>query len=379
MIHIRNHGRRNEQGVVSLLTVMFFMIFISLIVMGFVTIVVADQRQTTDNDLSASALAAARSGVEDGKRVLLYCQTNPSAACDAAINSQDNCKAFISGTPAYGLATSLDVPLGANGEGVTGGANATAYQQYFTCLTIQTKTPSLKTPLNADSDYIQRIKTVSQFKKLKITWSGDGNYLQRVSGVAGWPTQASWNSSGFMPVIQFQTIPYSSLTDLNAVESQAKTVYIVPCNNMCVSLTDIGALDIRSGAGDLRVPGAGAPITYAQCSQSAGFYTCSATLSGYDSSLWQYYVRATLLYASSTTLELSALDQNDVVVNLDNVQPWIDVTGRANDVFRRVRTEVAYKPTVPLPEQALDSAAPICKVMRVTNIAISSIYSCPAP
>jgi Tfp pilus assembly protein PilX len=158
-----------EEGVVSLLTVIFFMIFISIIVVGFTTIVVADQRQTVDNDLSASALAAARSGVEDGKRILLYCLANPSAAGCATATTSHDCDTFKSPNAAYTLATSvLNIPLNANGEGATGGA--TAYQQYYTCLTVQTKTDTLKTTLNAGSDYIQQLKTVSAFADLNVTW-----------------------------------------------------------------------------------------------------------------------------------------------------------------------------------------------------------------
>ena len=63
--------RRHHQqsGMVSILVVMFFMIFMSLLIVGFVKIMSDEQRQATDNDLSASALAAAQSGVEDGKRI----------------------------------------------------------------------------------------------------------------------------------------------------------------------------------------------------------------------------------------------------------------------------------------------------------------------
>lgn len=373
------NNRKSEQGVVSLLTVIFFMIFISLITVGFISIVIADQRQTIDNDLSASALAAARSGVEDGKRMLLYCTTiNPGApGCTEALNSQDNCNAFnaASGAAAYSLATSLSVPVNTSGEGVTGGASASPYQQYFTCLTIQTKTPYITTPLNSDSDVIKPLKTVAPFTKLKVSWSGVGSYLQRGSSLAGWPTLSAWNSARYMPVIQLQTIPYTNLADLNSLEAGTRTTYIVPCDATCVlPSTDINLIDWRSAAGELRV--GNAPITYAACTVLGSTYNCSTTLTGYNSTPpQQYYVRVSLLYATSTTLTLSALDNNGVV-NFDGVQPWIDVTGRTNDVFKRVRSEVGYQPVNPIPTNALTSAAPICKDMTVTNEALSSSYDC---
>jgi hypothetical protein len=98
-------------------------------------------------------------------------------------------------------------------------------------------------------------------------------------------------------------------------------------------------------------------------------------LSGFDSTTFQYYVRASLLYADSTTLKMSAYDGSSPV-NFANVQPWIDVTGRTSDVFKRVRAEVSYQPTVPLPKNVIDSAAPICKNMTVTDDPASSTYNC---
>lgn len=371
-------SRKGERGVVSLLTVIFFMIFISLIAVAFTSIVVADQRQTLDNDLSASALAAARSGVEDGKRLILYCTTiNPGASgCAEALNSQDNCNAFdaTAGPAAHALATSLAVPVNSNGEGVTGGASASAYQQYFTCLTIQKATPSITMPLNAGSDVIKPLKTVSPFTKLQVSWSGEGNYAQRGSVFDGWPTVSDWNSAHYMPVLQVQTIPYSSLANLDAVEAGTRTVYLLPCDGTCIlPSNNINILDARSPAGELRI--GTSPVLPVACSVLGNSYTCSTTLTGYDSSTQQYYVRVSLLYSTTTTLTLSALDNNGTV-NFDGVQPWIDVTGRTNDVFKRVRTQVGYVPANPLPTDALTSAAPICKDMTVTNQAPSSSYDC---
>lgn len=381
MINTATARRWGERGVVSLLTVIFFMVFISLIVMGFITIVIADQRQATDNDLSASALAAARSGVEDGKRLLIYCQSHTAdSRCASALNSQNNCNAFNPGTQAYDLAkNTLAIPIGSDGEGATGGA--TSYEQYFTCLTIQTSTPSLSAPLSSDSDYIQHIQTVSQFTQLKISWSGEGSYMNRSGAVAGWPTLSSWNSSAYMPVLRFQTIPYTNVTDLNGNEARSRTVFIVPCSGgVCPSTsTDINVLDTRTDVattgGQRLVPGQN-PIRYASCTTLGISYDCSVTLTGYDSNTWQYYIRASVLYAGTTTMTLSALDSGGAVVELDNVQPWIDVTGRTSDVFKRVRAEVSYQPTVPLPSYALDSAAPICKKLTVTDSAASSSYDC---
>lgn len=376
--------RTKEQGVVSLLTVMFFMVFISLIVMGFISIVVADQRQTTDNDLSASALAAARSGIEDGKRILLYCASHPGADCDAALSSQDNCNAFNT-SPANSVATALKIDINANGEGMTGGSAASAYQQYFTCLTIQKDTQWLSAPLASGKDFIQRLDTTpASFDSLTVSWSGPGTFVSRSAGVGGWPVYDEWKDtaspfSPYIPVIRFQTIAYpsSGVLDLDAIEANSRTFFIVPCNG-AATCSPVGgnsnSLDLRdaydsSGNAGLRsTPTPTPPIIYSSpCDVTTANYTCSVSLSGYDSSgSTRYYVRASVLYASSTTLKITP-SSGGAAVRFDGVQPQIDVTGRTSDVFKRVRAEVSYQPTVTLPTYALDSAAPICKKMTVID------------
>lgn len=383
----------DERGVVALMTVMFFMIFISLIVMGFITLVVDDQRQTTDNDLSASALAAARGGVEEGKRILLYCsklkQTDPVAystsECDEALNSQDKCDVFM--TDAAALVTTLSLPINPiTGEGVTGGLTATDYQQYFTCMTIQTQTPNVSMVLTKDSDYIQALKTVSPFTKLKVSWSGDGMYNIRTGTLPEWPRLSAWDADTYMPVIQLQFIPYTATTagfsDLNAIEQGSKTVYIVPCDSagFCTPTEkNVFSLDVRDPViGKAR--STPVPITYANCTTSGiSSYSCSVMLSGFNGGnpgAIQYYTRAKILYGEQANLELAPQDATGPV-SFDNIQPWIDVTGRTNDVFRRIRSRVSYAaPNLPLPQNALDTAAPVCKDMTVTSSAASSTYNC---
>ena len=368
------------------------MIFISIIVTGYMTLVINDQRQTSDNELSASALAAARSGVEEGKRIIIYCQNHTADPnCSSALlNSADNCDVFKSGNPGANLAPTLQIPIDpTTGQGATAGADQ--YQQYFTCLTIQQDTPYTTATVNQDSSYIQRLKTTQPFNQLVVSWSGKGTYANRTT-VNGWTPLTSWKdtTSGnpYAPVIELQIIPYA-LTDfanLDGLEQQTRTVYIAPCTLVgevlppsCITSQTAAVLDQRGAAGSLR--SGSVPIMYGGCttSGSAG-YECVATLTGFNgggpSSAQQYYVRASVLYAASTTLKLSPLDSSSNSVLFNNVQPWIDVTGRTNDVFKRVRAQVSYTQSTGLPRYSVDSAAPVCKDMTVTNDAASSTYNC---
>lgn len=368
-----NQRTNRESGVVSLMSVLFFMIFMMIITVGFINIVISEQKQSLDNDLSNSALAAAQSGVEEAKRILLYCHGNSDASCATILDSQDKCEAFKDS----GIATDLSIDE-SDGQGVVGGNSASSYSQYYTCLTIQTKTPFASGKMTADKDYILKLDTILGMDRLKVSWSGSSN-LTGVSDLINWPKYNNWVSA---PVMQIQLIPYNNalLGDLNSLEKGTKTVYAVPCvdggmvnvETCNTSDKDINSLDTRMDAGRYR--STSAPVTHAVCTSGSG-YLCSVTLGGLDPAM-KYYMRASLVYATNTDIEVRPLSgTSDAMLN--NVQPWIDVTGRTGDVFRRVRAQVSYGDNLDLPRHALDSAAPICKRMTITDKPETTIYQCP--
>ncbi len=254
-------------------------------------------------------------------------------------------------------------------------------------MTIQTKTPYVSTTLTKDKEYIQSLTTVAPFSNLKVSWSGDGEYNVRSGTLSEWPTRGAWGAAAYMPVIQLQVIPYDAtaagFADLNAIEQRSKTVYIVPCDGAggCATASkDINILDVRDLViGKVRI--SGAPITYATCTASGiTSYSCSATLAGFiggGPGGTQYYTRARIIYGEQANLQLATQDASGTSVSFDNVQPWIDVTGRTNDVFRRISAQVSYAvSSTSLPQDALNSAAPVCKNMTVSSNAISSTYNC---
>jgi Tfp pilus assembly protein PilX len=72
------YKKQQERGVVSLFTVMFFTILVTVLTVGFVRIMINERRQSTDEDLTTRAYYAAESGVEDAKRALQQYYPNPT-------------------------------------------------------------------------------------------------------------------------------------------------------------------------------------------------------------------------------------------------------------------------------------------------------------
>ena len=63
-------GKKDQQtGVVSIFAVIFSALIMSILTVSFIRLMVVDQKQASDNDLSQSAYDAALAGVEDAKGV----------------------------------------------------------------------------------------------------------------------------------------------------------------------------------------------------------------------------------------------------------------------------------------------------------------------
>lgn len=379
-----------EAGLVSILIVIFFMIFISLIVVAFMTIVSDDNRQSLDNDLSQSALSAARSGVEEGKRILLYCERSPSPVeCTDSVLNSAQCDIFTT-SEGQSIANVLSIPYRANGEVSVGGNDA--YEQYLTCLTIRRDTPSITGTATREYDYVVKLRTAGAYDSLKVSWGrNEGAYSMPTGPVGNWTSFTNWRdgSTARPSVLRVQLIPYSE-TDfdlaspdaLDELEKASRTIFIAPCraasppSGCTITSKDINTVDMRPATTGVR-RSTQVPLTYGLCSGTSN-YSCTVTLTGFAPSTTAgktYYARVSLIYGQSADVSFSAQSAG-TTVNFANVQPWIDVTGRANDVFRRVRAQVSHDSGISLPKYVIDSAAPICKDMATTNAATTSQLNC---
>lgn len=375
----------SQSGVVSIFTVIFFMIFISIIVVGFIKVVTDEQRQATDNDLSSSALASAQSGAEDGKRILLYCnaQSGPTkATCDAALASTA-CDAVTSRNTLTGP---LDIDVDrANGrqEGIV--STNPAYEQRYTCMTIATKTNSVEDIAveNGTSELIP-LSGVGNFDTVQFSWhaTADDRDKKPTVFVSGnlLPSQPDWKdaSSGdrYPAAMRLEFIAYQkNALKLDNLDNDSRTLLLLPGRNSSPSVGTIAvSADTRTVDPNDRVIAA-APIL-ARCDPLKQYAcTMAVSLSGLPSTAsHSYFLRVSAIYGSAYIK--AELKNNGSIVQFDGVQPVIDVTGRANDVFRRIQTRVQYESQYFLPQYALESGARICKNMLVTDQNATSSDGC---
>lgn len=383
---MRGMGHREKQrGAVSLLVVVFAAMLMVVITISFVKLMIQDQSEASQTDLSQSAYDAAQAGVEDAKRLLLANQKDPSAY---PISSTPTCDMVANGLGLTTTATGVSVQT--NNEKAAGGNN---YDESYTCDEITMDTPDVTaTPLGANKSFLVPINTTSPTNTLNIDWFTQADagatkptYLTNTR----FPTAASWTAASQAPVLRVQLIQIDpggfTLNDLDANEASATqtgTVFLVPQNgstaNPANATQNILALDSRRGSLTAQ-PASSTPrpvlclgTTHTFAESSTG-YACNVTIQWKTASTTGVYLRITPLY-SGTSVSLNFGSGSNT---FDNVQPQIDSTGRANTEYRRVSTRIMYGNTnFPFPVAAVNTTNAFCKTYVMAPGYTSSGVSC---
>lgn len=391
-----------QSGAVSLFVVIFAMLIITVITVSFLRLMMADQRQAADNDLSQSAYDSAQAGVEDAKRALLryqqICATTPSDCATLSDQlSTTECNAGLR----VGDVVKPGDESGGNGtqtgeiqvqQSETGSDQA--LNQAYTCVTIQLETDDYEGDLTASQSQLVPLIGTTAFDTVTVNWfsrddvtnSGGRTTLPGVMSSRPLPVQSTWGIDT-PSIMRAQLIQFGSsftLSDFDMVnaggQSDANTVFLYPTSAASSLLAAFTALDNRkANPTDDPDPDVASDTPYAvQCktSVSAGGYACSMSLTlptpinGGDRTA---FLRLTPYYnASHFQVVLSAggvpIASGSNVVTFKDVQPMIDSTGRANDIFRRVQSRVnLYNTDFPYPDATIDVTNPFCKNFAVSD------------
>jgi len=378
-----NTKNRKEYGAVSLFIVIFTMLLLTVITMSFIRIMLTDQRQATAADLSQSAYDSAQSGVEDAKRALLYyqseCAASAAKCADAlALMNSTACNAALSGVvgDVSGKEVLVQQSLGDS-----------ALQQAYTCVKIALQTDDYIGTLNQDASKLIPLVGASSFDTVRLEWfsakdiQGQTVNLPGLSPEAPLLSQSSWTSAA-MPnrpslmraqLMQFGSNGFS-LSDFDggtntAGSSNANTLFLYP--STVVDMTKSFAANARKAA---------TSPTQIHCNSSlgAGGYACSvnitlpAPINGGNRSA---YLRLSALY-KKTNYRVTLLS-GATPVQFNGVQPQIDSTGRANDLFRRVQSRVELvDSTFPYPDAAVETTGNLCKNFLITDVTTDYVNNC---
>lgn len=363
-----------QKASVSLFIVIFATLLISVVIISFTRIMLQQQDQATDTDLSNSAYDSALAGVEDAKRALLkyqnLCASGDTIACAKSLDLFNNgkCNDAIS---ILSDITQKDSEVGVvNG---TDSVNDAKLNQAYTCVKILLNTPDYLGELLNNKSNIIPLVGEKPFSAVRIEWfSADdvrsNAYKAMIDSQSPWYLPQSF-ATYQPPIMRSQLIEFSpNSTNLSALDgnvngsSGSNTLFLYP------NLSGLSSLSYTS---DSRTVGA----KYAQsvgCVRdiTAVRYSCAATVSvgsSIDSNVTNAFMRLTALYAK-TQYRITLLDSSGQSVNFNTVQPEIDSTGRADNMFRRVKSRVELTDiNFPYPEAAVDVTGNFCKKFYVTN------------
>jgi hypothetical protein len=393
-----------QSGAVSLFVVIFATLLITVVTVSFLRLMMNDQEKASNNDLSQSAYDSSLAGVEDAKRVLLrymsVCAQEGQAACDALATQIDE----------VGCNNALRVGDVVSSGDVNGGdaeqtgevliqqsdsGSDSALDQAYTCVTISLLTDDYVGSLSADESKLIPLVgkspdgstdfdtvTVEWFSVDDLSQSGSGTYSVDLPGAgtsqpllaeASWPTNRP-------SVMRTQLMQFGDAFTLESFDtmtpsgqSNANTVFLYPTSAVTASSYNIGTQDTRKITGETPPDSRSNTPLRVRCatSLSSGGYACRAVLqlpTPIGGGERTAYLRLTPMYNASHFRV--TLTKSGAPVQFNGVQPVVDSTGRANDLFRRVQSRVDLIDTsFPYPDAAVDVTGNLCKDFGVTDSA----------
>lgn len=400
--------RTTQRGSVSLFVVIFAALLIITIGTAFIRIMIQGQSQASADDLSRSALDSANAGVEDVKRVVASyasqgCAANPGAGNCADLrdalykngltNSQvptDTCKVTIKA----GIVTA------SNGGEVLVGSD-TGMDQAYTCVNIQMNTDDYLGSVTPGETRMVHLQPGAgqKFKYVTVEWFSAKNLRAATQGsgtvdLTDPANPSNLNSTALAPstgytatdgttvkqwpdnkpsVMRTQLLQYDrqggfKLSDLDTSKTDTDTAFLYPST-------------VGQAATDPLAFGSITPALQAvKCNQTytvdSGDFACMAKFSLPDpinvSTLDQRdaYLRLAAPYNSSTDFRIKMYDDSGNLVQFSGVQPIVDLTGRADQLFRRVKSRIeASGNGMPLINAALDVTSDLCKTFTVGSTA----------
>lgn len=363
-----------QRGAVSLFVVIFTALLVTTITISFVQLMVRDQRQAMYGDLSESAYDSAVAGVEDAKRALLMQQ-------DCVGSATKDCKDITEAINSGECTTLSKVFGGASAEETmiqqqrSGEDNR--LDQAYTCVKITQNTddylgtidPSATAtliPLRGDGD----------FDTVVVSWglskNGADIKLPKVSTAPSLPekNEADWPNgyrASYPALLRVQLINGGSSFNLSDFDgAKSRTLFLLPSSTHGIAEHSF-ATDSRRGGNAINNP------QIAKCGPAieSGKYVCSAALrvgSVISSGSATAFLNLIALYnASDYKIELRNGGAGGSPVKFVNVQPEVDSTGRANDLFRRVVSRVELNNTFSYPVAAVETAGNLCKNFHITT------------
>lgn len=369
-----------EQGIVSILSVIFFIILMSIISVSFLRIVTNQQEQVIQDDLSKGALAAARSGVEDAKRALLLCRTKTDPARLACYSELQNstCPGIFA-TPT--MRTDLGLQTNADGS-IKVGDPANDNNERYTCVTLSQNTPDVTGIMREGLGDFIPLRGTGTFNQVRISWHKTADDPAGAIPPAGAisldtnPRRTEWPSGAgvrYIAMPRIQLMRFEPGQTLSAQANNTVGAFLVPSQGG--GQTDCGNPAAFSSGGSACVsaiaPNGMSQRTAVNCVTPLPQqgYLCTAVLNlnlpPAQLANSQFFLFIKSFY--STPHYKVELLNNGAPTLFADVQPEVDSTGAAANVYKRIISRIQYQADTFFTSNSIESGMSVCKDFSVTG------------
>jgi Tfp pilus assembly protein PilX len=326
---------KQQQGFVSIIVVITLSILISLITIAFVRVMTSGQRQTLDSQLSTQAYYAAETGINDALKAIA---TNPTE-----IKTDDkDCAA----TP---FTAGGSVP----NQVLTSGETTVSYS-------CQLITSGTKDILMSAGDGVSKtfpIYTDTAANSVSIEWEDNATNQGFETGPAdNFKAATAWPSSpdpapAMMRITIYQ--PGGGNVSSAAIIANQRNFFVKPG----VAATNDGIVSYGSADGTAKL---------ANCAKVSATrpYACRLTITGLSGTAIKngVFIKVQPIYKNANYRITAAQSNSYDTANalpLFGAQYRVDVTGKANDVYRRLEVRLPLAGFTS-PDSGVDSGS-ICK------------------
>ena len=344
-------------GGVSLFIVIFVALITTAVSVSFTQMMIRNQQQVTASDLSGRAYDSALAGVEDAKRLLvaMYKKCSNTADPSNAVECS-RLRSVINNSSCAAIIEEFGGTVNPETRNLEKSVGDTDANQAYTCVKIALATEEYTDRLTVSETTMLPLRSEDEFNGVRITWftKEDAGGATSPSYTAAAPQlpQAGTNEwrTNNPSLLRLQLIP--GAVNTSQLDQEAKTVYLYPRNAGTNTSADFNS-DIDSGAN----------LAQIRCSSSS-FVTsnvngvCTAIIS-MNPTKSAYLQLATFYNSTHFTIELL---NGSTPVKFDSVQPVVDATGRADNLFRRVEAKVKVGAvSIAYPEGTVQTGTNFCK------------------
>lgn len=401
----RQNRQAREKGAVSLFVVMFTAMLFVAVTVGFTVLMLTDEQQASDNDLAQSALDSANAGAEDAKRVLAQYTDCIERGMDMSVGDCNMIQTAVQAQECNTIGRAAGDSSSDERMVETTVGRDEALQQAYTCVKITPNTESYVGTTRSEGDIrLIPLKTDGvSVTKVTIEWLAPADLTNvspptdaelesepqsdvpvgQVPKTIKLPKRDEWITAKQGSILRVGSIQYQpGDINLTEIDDQSRAVFLYPdevVSGVTLPDVDLNMVDMHrpltSASDDLGAATPSSPQpSSCRLDGSYGEYLCKTTITlpvAADPATTLRYITVASLYRN-TSFQVKMYDGDAIPANLvlfRNVQPEIDVTGRANDVFRRTvsRVESADASEAPYPRAALGSMGDICKNYLITD------------